>query len=308
MPNRENWSERVFPFFEEFLKNDRDGRRKIIRRVAKELGMSENVVQRQFAGLVFLYMEQGQPTPAPDGVSLMSLETVAKIKAQDEKDGERILKEVFAGVWTTRALMEYYKAQYTSHAVGGYRKNHPALASIYADIDSKAFVGWVPYIIHRNTSVQGMIYRVAEAEFGHSDGILVKIEADCLHQWKQTRGFFKPLMILRAYSGPDERTVGIFYFDDRFQRGVASLCAFIASCAAQRLNFHTTCVVYSTQETEILSEFLDLLRKKSSRPQIYRQQLVFPLGDIPENSIEFQLDEDGQVPVNISQNWPFTTQ
>lgn len=128
------WVHRILPHLEVFKREPASSRMRFIKELSWSSGWAENTLQRQLAALLFLEAQGEDPQEVQAGVSLLAIESVAKIMKQDETEGRRLLREVLARRLSTRQVADVYNAHYGQrHQRGGYNRSSDALASIHSD-------------------------------------------------------------------------------------------------------------------------------------------------------------------------------
>jgi len=132
---KRSWAERIMRYYDEMKTLPAWQRMRFVKEVAWRTGWAENTIQRQLAGLLFLEAQGKDLRELRDGVSLMSIEAVAKIMRQDPETGRALLEDVLERRITTRQIADIYKRAYQAEKpAGGYKRGSAALASLYADV------------------------------------------------------------------------------------------------------------------------------------------------------------------------------
>lgn len=132
------WVHRILPHLEAFKSEPASSRVRFIKELSLSSGWAENTLQRQFAALLFLESQGVDPRDVQAGVSLLAIESVAKVMKQDEAEGRKLLHEVLARRLTTREVADVYNFRFKRrHQRGGYNRSSGALASIYSDASRK---------------------------------------------------------------------------------------------------------------------------------------------------------------------------
>jgi len=136
------WAERMMRYYDELKTLPAWQRMRFVKEVASRTGWAQNTIQRQLAGLLFIEAQGKDPRELRDGVSLMSIEAVAKIMRQDPEKGRALLEDVMERRLTTRQVADIYKRNYREEkpVAGGYKRGSTALASLYADIGNDVSV------------------------------------------------------------------------------------------------------------------------------------------------------------------------
>lgn len=125
------WADRIMPYYDEMKTLPPWQRPSFVGQTAAKTNCAVNTIQRQFAALLFLETQGKDPRKLRAGVSLLSIETVAKIVRADQEKGRRLLEETLEHKWTARQLTDLYNLHYRSRAsAGGYNKRSGALASL----------------------------------------------------------------------------------------------------------------------------------------------------------------------------------
>lgn len=294
------WAERMLPYFEELQTLPSWQRMRFVKEVALRTGWAENTVQRQLAGLLFLEAQGENPRELQDGVSLMSLEAVAKIMRKSPEAGRDLLEKVLQRRITTRQVADIYKSEYQDQTpvAGGYKRGSAALASLYADISAEVPPDR-PVASEKDQLEAGSFEKPVILRVGADEPVRPPVEivaqmpavarrlASSLRDWMTGRigvqfapdvlepdvlsGRVRPLLHLTDESGAG---ASLFVHDGAVHQREASPYAFTSALARAMLGGDAVFAYIAEPSSHLVAELQDLIAQKEVKLDVRRERIM----------------------------------
>lgn len=293
---KRSWAERMMCYYDELKTLPAWQRMRFVKEVASRTGWAENTIQRQLAGLLFLEAQGKDPRELRDGVSLMSIEAVAKIMRQDPEAGRALLEDVLERRITTRQIADIYKRAYQAEKpAGGYKRGSAALASLYADVGNGVSADR-PIISEASPAEAGLLRELAEegvrppAEIVVSMSLVARRLAQSLldQMFGQIEVQYAPEVLApNSLSGrvhpllhlKDENGVcaSVFVHDGALHRREVAEYAFTSALGRAMLGGDMVFAYVAEPSPDLMAELRDLVAQSETTLDIRRERIMVRL-------------------------------